>query len=137
MSSPSLRPSRRSTVLITTLMMSMFFHSLKPPMLYVSAVLPLWKITSMPRACSSTYSQSRTFSPLPYTGSGSFLFLSPCWQSRGCAGCTSYPRRRNPSRTPGDVPLLLFYTLAACSSDSVPITLVRAKVNGSLMLRST
>ena len=25
--------------------MSMFFHSLKLPMLYVSAILPLWKIT--------------------------------------------------------------------------------------------
>ena len=30
-------------------MMSMFFHSLKPPILYVSAIFPLWKIMSMAR----------------------------------------------------------------------------------------
>ena len=47
---PSGLPSSLSTVLTITRIRSMFFHSLKPPMLYVSATLPLWKITSMARA---------------------------------------------------------------------------------------
>ena len=47
---PSGLPSSLSTVRTITRIRSMFFHSLKPPMLYVSATLPLWKITSMARA---------------------------------------------------------------------------------------
>ena len=68
-------PNTISTVLMTVLTISIFFHSLNPPILYVSAIFPLWKTRSMARAWSSTKSQSRTFSPFPYTGSGLLFFI--------------------------------------------------------------
>ena len=51
---PTELPLQFPRVWIITLIRSMFFHSLNPPILYVSATLPSWKIRSIALAWSST-----------------------------------------------------------------------------------
>ena len=68
---PGGRATRRRRCSSTRSVICRFVASSPPPTLYASPARPARSATSMPAQWSSTKSQSRTWAPSPYSGSGS------------------------------------------------------------------